>query len=106
MATENAELDEINRLLEVEKQAAALIEQAMTDADKCMADARLKYNEQFKTQVEKLTEKLTAEYNNNLEQVKLNHQKEIEEFKLSLEQKKLNQSEFDALLNKLLFAQA
>lgn len=103
MATENPELDEINRLLEVEKQAAALIEDAMTEADKILSEAHVKYNEQYKSQTEKLTEKLTQEYNSSLEEIKKNHQKEIEDFKSDLEKKELNKADFDALLNKLLF---
>lgn len=102
MTTENPELDEINRLLEVEKQASALIENAMTESDKIISDAHAKFNEQFKSQTEKLTEKLTQEYNDKLEEIKLNHQKEIEAFKLALEKKEINQSNFDSLLTKLL----
>lgn len=104
MATENPELDEINRLLEVEKQASALIENAMTESDKIISDAHAKFNEQFKSQTEKLTQKLTQDYNEKLEEIKLNHQKEIEAFKLALEEKETNQANFDALLTNLLSA--
>lgn len=106
MTTENPELDEINRLLEVEKQAALLIEQAMTDADKKISEARSQFNEQFKSQSEKITQQLTEEYNNSIENIKQKHQKEIEAFKVSLEEKTLNQNDFNSLLNKYLFASA
>lgn len=102
MTIDNPELDEINRLLEVEKQASALIENAMNESDKIISEAHAKFNEQFKSQTEELTQKLTQEYNDKLEEIKQNHQKEIEAFKSALEKKETNQANFDSLLTKLL----
>ncbi len=104
MATENPELEEINRLLEVEKAATALITDAMTEADKRMSEARSKYNEQVKSQLDKITEELTSDYNSKLETIKTNHSKFIENFKSDLMQKELNQSGLNALLDKLLIS--
>lgn len=103
MAAENPELEEITHLLEVEKQATTLINDAMTEADKRRNEAHLKFNEQFKLKVNELTEKLTAEYNNSIEQIKQNHAKELEDYKKSMEQKEIDQKAFNVLLDNLLF---
>ena len=44
MAENTSEIDAINHLLEVEKNAAALISDAAEEADRRLAQARAKYN--------------------------------------------------------------
>lgn len=105
MATENnVEMEEINHLLEVEKNATVIVTDAMTEADKRLAETRAKYNEQVKTRIDVLTEKLTQEYNSNIEQLKANHKSEIDNFMKALEEKELHQSSLNTLLDKYLVA--
>ena len=46
---ENTEIDAINHLLEVEKNASALINDAAQEADRRLSEARSKYNAEYKT---------------------------------------------------------
>lgn len=103
MSMENPELEEINHLLEVEKQASALIEEAMSEADKRLSEAHAKFNEQVKVKSEEITARLTKEYDAALEQIKQNHEKTIEAYKSDLENKEVNQEAFNSLLDKILF---
>ena len=45
---ENTEIDAINHLLEVEKNASALINDAAQEADRRLSDAHSKYNAAYK----------------------------------------------------------
>ena len=49
MAENNTEIDAINHLLEVEKNASALINDAAQEADRRLSEARSKYNSEYKT---------------------------------------------------------
>ena len=48
MAEINMEIDAINHLLEVEKNASALINDAAQEADRRLSDAHAKYNAEYK----------------------------------------------------------
>lgn len=102
MADQNLELDAIKHLLEVEKNASALINDAKIEADKRLADARLKYNSEYKTKYDAIASELEAEYQNKLKEITSKYKSEIEEYKKSLEDKTQNDEAFTALLNKYL----
>ena len=47
MAENTSEIDAINHLLEVEKNASALINDAAQEVDRRLSDARAKYNAEY-----------------------------------------------------------
>ena len=65
---ENTEIDAINHLLEVEKNASALINDAAQEADRRLSEARSKYNAEYKIRYDQVAARLEAEYQNNHQQ--------------------------------------
>ena len=104
MAENNPELDAINHLLKIEKQASGLINDATSEADKRRAAARAKYNEQFKTAYDKVAQELEKKYQSEYSKIKSKYKSEIETYKKTLESKNQEQQKFFALLDKLLFS--
>ena len=88
MITENPELDAINHLLEIEKNASILVNEAHVEA--------------YKDNLEKISEELEIEYQNKIDSISKKYADEFNEYKLSLEKKVLNKKDFSVLLEKLL----
>lgn len=105
MAEKNSEIDVINHLIEVEKEASVLIDEAGIEAEKRLSEARAKYNAEYKIKYDSVVETLEKDYQKKLEELNENHIKEIEAYKTSLETKNQNSKEFKELLDKLLFAE-
>ena len=103
MAENTSEIDAINHLLEVEKNAAALISDAAEEADRRLAQARAKYNAEYKARYEKETARLEAEFQTAHEQIAEKYQKKIDSYKESLAAKTQDTNAFSATLEKLLF---
>lgn len=99
---DNEELNVINHLLDIEKGAASLINEAMEEADKRIAEARAKYNAEYKEKYDAVLEELKAKYDSDVAEVVQAHKKEIEDFKSSVEGKNQDYSAFSGLLDKLL----
>ncbi len=102
MITENPELDAINHLLEIEKKASVLVNDAHTESDKRIVQARTEYNNQYKERIEKITAQMEADYQNSLESISKKYENELEDFKSSLEKKEQHKKDFSVLLEKLL----
>lgn len=103
MADINMEIDAINHLLEVEKNASALINDAAQEADRRLSDAHSKYNTEYKLRYDEVASRLEAEYQQNHNQIAEKYQKEIDSYKESLAAKPQNYEAFSALLDKLIF---
>ena len=104
MAENTVEIDAINHLLEVEKNASALINDAAQEADRRLSEARAKYNAEYKTRYEEITARLEAEYQDNHNKTAEKYQKEIDSFKESLAAKPQNYEAFSSLLDSLMFS--
>jgi vacuolar-type H+-ATPase subunit H len=104
MAENTSEIDAINHLLEVEKNASALINDAAQEVDRRLSDARAKYNAEYKSRYDEIAAKLEAEYQENHQKVAEKYQKEIEDYKESLTAKPQNSEAFSSLLDKLIFS--
>lgn len=104
MAENNSEIDAINHLLEVEKNASTLINDAATEAERRLSQARAKYNSDYKTRYDEIAAKLEAEYQNNHQQIADKYQKDIDSYKESLAAKPQNSEAFSSLLDKLIFS--
>lgn len=104
MAEINPELDAINHLLEVEKNASALINDAQVEADKRLLEARAKYNIEYKTKYDSIAAEMEKEYLKQHDEIEAKYKKEIEDYKASLENKPQNEKAFTDLLEKLILA--
>ncbi|MCQ2582872.1 MAG: hypothetical protein MJ160_03095 [Treponema sp.] len=103
MADNSKEIDVINHLLEVEKAAAALVEQGSVEADKRLSEARIKANQEFQKRVQTETEILEKNYEQELSKLNDNHQQQVSSFKSDLLNLNQNTSDFNKLLDQLLF---
>ena len=104
MADINSEIDAINHLLEVEKNASALINDAAQEADRRLSEAHAKYNAEYKSRFDEITAGLEKEYQDNLSKTSDKYQKEIDSYKDSLAAKPQNYEAFSSLLDKLMFS--
>lgn len=102
----NPELDVINHLLEVEKNASCVIDNAKVEADKRITDAKAKYNQEYRSKYEVLSDEKEKAYQEKIKVLAENHKVEVEDFKKSLETKPQNKEQFNKLLESLLFAKA
>ena len=103
MAETTMEIDAINHLLEVEKNASALINDAAQEVDHRLSEARVKYNSEYKARYDQIAASLEAEYQTNHNSIAEKYQKEIDSYKESLEAKAQNYEAFSSLLDKLIF---
>ena len=104
MAENTMEIDAINHLLEVEKNASALINDAAQEVDRRLSQARAKYNSDYKARYDELASTLEAEYQDAHQKIAEKYQNEIETYKQSLEAKAQNTEAFSSLLDKLIFS--
>ena len=104
MSETTMEIDAINHLLEVEKNASALINDAAQEADRRLSDAHSKYNAQYKERYEAVASNLEAEYQQNHNLIAEKYQKEIDSYKESLAANAQNYEAFSSLLDKLIFS--
>ena len=103
MAETSMEIDAINHLLEVEKNASALINDAAQEVGRRLSEARVKYNSEYKARYDKTAASLEAEYQTNHNSIAEKYQKEIDSYKESLAAKAQNYEAFSSLLDKLIF---
>lgn len=102
--SETTEIDAINHLLEVEKNASMLINDAAQEAERRLSQARSKYNSEYKVRYDQIAAQLEAEYQNNHNLIAEKYQKEIDSYKESLEAKAQHTEAFSSLLDKLIFS--
>ena len=94
----------ICHLIEVEKNASAMIEEASIEADKRVSSARAKANTEYKEKYDLEIQKLEENYKQKITEISENHKKELEDYKSSLESKPQDSKSFSTTLEKLLFA--
>lgn len=100
---ENSEIDITNHLLEVEKNASQLINNALKTADEKKSAAMAQFNSDFKIKYEKMVVEQKSEYEAKIQQLKTEHENEFSDFKKSVESKRVDKASFNLLLEKLLF---
>ena len=103
MAENSSELDAINHLLEIERDAAVLIDDAKIEADKRIANAKNQYNAQYKSKYEDIVKELESKYNTSIDEISDKYKKEIDAYKNELKEKKQDEGNFSSLLDKLFF---
>jgi len=104
MADSKEEINVIAHLLQVEKNASLLIDDALKEAEEKLAKARSQANLSFKEKYEQCVNELENQYNQKLVNIQSEHDKLFEDYKESLENKSKNNADFNRLLESLLFA--
>lgn len=102
MNENNSEIDVLTHLMEIEKKASGLVSDAQVEADKRHVETQLKYNTEYKTKYEKLTNTLENNYQQSLEKIKAKYMKEVEDYKNSLNEKTQNKKAFTSLVESLI----
>ena len=97
------EIDVINHLLSVEKNAAVLIDNAVREADSRTSKARNDAAAAYKTQYDECVAVMEKEYQKTIDNVKTKHQQDLEKFKSELENQQNNYKAFNSLMDELLF---
>ncbi len=96
------EINVIDHLLAVEKNAAVLIDNAVKEADGRIIEARNKANSQFKEQYDDFALSLQKAYEQTVEEKKSEHNKKLEAYKRELENFPRDYQAFDRVLDGLL----
>ena len=104
MTENNPESEIINHLLEVEKNASVLIDDALKEAENNKAKAVSEFNRAYKEKFDKLIAKKSMYYDNLISETKENHQKELDEYKKILSSKSLNIDAFNKKVEAVLFS--
>ena len=95
-------MDEQNvfrHLLEVEGQAAALIDEAQAEADRRLAEAERRSQARYKEQYGKEAARLDEEYAQQLIAITEAYNSQLDEYQQSLESMIVNPAQFRTLLN-------
>ena len=97
------ETDVIGHLLNIEQQAADLLLDAQTEADRRIAEARNTAENQYKTQYEKLIQDFESKYSSEVKAVDTIHDSTMSNYKDTINHNETDTTAFDALMNELLF---
>lgn len=100
---DNDEVNIITHLLEVEKQASQVISVANVKGDKIISDAKANADSEFKRLYSEKAEKLQKDFETQKIQITENHQRNLNEYKKSVEDQPQNKEAFSVLLDKVLF---
>ena len=99
------ESDVISHLLGLEQEAASLLMEAQTAADKRISESRAKADEVYKKEYTALIEAAEKAVNEEREKINFNHEEAFSAYKKKLESCEKDVSAFNALLDKLFFAE-
>lgn len=103
MAETTGEMDIIKHLLEIEKTASEMIDEAQIEADRRLSEARAKYNAEYKEKYDVVIADLEKEYNKSVKDLENQHTEIINQYKESLESKEKNIDAFNSLLDTCFF---
>lgn len=98
------EMDVIQHLLEIERQASEILVHAQEDADKKIAETRAQTEVEFKEKFSAFLKDLDKQDENARQVVKNQHEKDFLAFKDSLTSTKKDFDSFNSLFEKLIYA--
>ncbi|MDR1398605.1 MAG: hypothetical protein LBJ41_01600 [Treponema sp.] len=96
------ETDVLRHLLEVEAEAAALVDSAQAEADRRLADGEKLNREHYDQCYAKEVAELDANYQKQLDAVKADYQKQLDAYRAELDAMSVNNSRFMELAGHLL----
>ena len=94
--------DILKHLLEIEGQAATLVDDAQAEADRRIKEAEEKNRLAFDEAYQKIMTELETEYQESQETVKIEYNKYLDEYRVSLDCMPKNNDGFNALVYSLL----
>lgn len=103
MAEKSEENNVLIHLIQVEKDASCLIDEALKDAETKLSQSRSDYNQKYKEKYEAIVTELEERFREKTAELKNEHEKCIQEFKDSLINKNQDKQAFNSLLNKYLY---
>lgn len=95
--------DVFDHLLDIENQAADLLLNAQTEADKRLSDARNVAEDDYKKQYEALVAELEADFHKTMERMDLEHVADIDSFQKEICNFAQDIHSFNTFLHDLLF---
>ena len=104
MAETNKEMDAINHLLEIEKKASSIVNEALKAREEKLAEVHAECNKLYNEKYAQVVKKLEEQYQTELKKATDKYDEDIKQYKQELEDKPQDQEKFNALLDKLLFA--
>jgi len=104
MSDVNQEFAAIQHLLEIEKQAAYLIDTAKIDAEEELSKAHAEYNRIYKERLESLNKEMAEDFQKKYDQIQTKYKDEVDSYKASFSARPQNKEALFSLLEKLLFA--
>ena len=103
MAETNKEMDAIYHLLEIEKNASSIVNEALKNREEKLAEVHSEYNRLYNEKYAQVVKKLEEKYQVELQKKADEYAEDIEKYRQELEEKPQNEEAFCALLDKLLF---
>lgn len=103
MAETNKEMDAIYHLLEIEKKASSIVNEALKKREDKLAEVHSEYNRLYNERYSQIVKKLEEKYQAELQKKSGEYAEEIEKYRKELEERPQNDKDFFALLDKLLF---
>ena len=97
-------IDITRHLLEVENEAGQMVAEAEKEADSIIATARAEAEGEFKSRYADFVKALDAKEEEARKAFRDGHDKQLDEYKRSLESKEKDSAAFNSLLEKLLYA--
>lgn len=97
-------IDITRHLLEVENEAGQMVAEAEKEADSIIAAARAEAESEFKSRYADFVKSLDAKEEESRKEFRDGHDKQLDEYKRSLESKEKDSDAFNSLLEKLLYA--
>jgi vacuolar-type H+-ATPase subunit H len=94
--------DVLQHLLEVEANAQSLVDDAQAEADRRIAEMEKQNRAQYEEQYTREAAQLDGQYESELGAIKEEYNKQIDDYRLSLNDFKPNHAEFCSLLDELL----
>lgn len=103
MAGKNEELNVISHLLEVEKEASYLVDDALKESEKRLSEARSQLSSKYKKEYESLVKTMDGDFQSKKNDLQKKHDDALAEYKSSVENRNQNTKAFNQLVHKLLF---
>lgn len=99
-------MDVIQHLLQIENEAAVLLEESQKQSDSLISEAKAKGEKLFQEKYSVLSQSIQESLSQQKEQVLKNHDEQLTLYKNSLENLKKDQNSFNSYLNSCFFSKA
>ncbi len=97
--------DILGHLIQIENDAATILFDAQSEADKRTQQARVKADSEFKSQYDELIGRLEKMSEEKMSELASQHTETIERFKIDLQETKKDIGAFNSLMGNLLFGE-